>query len=561
MDTSGNCPSSSGSSAGNSNRAGNSNSGSDDAGETCTWYKYGSSGAVESFTEMLPGAVTVAAAVDVDNTGFATCNGKLRVDGVQLVNAAGEAVQLLGMSSHGLAWFPSCYTKASIQYLVEHWGINMFRPAMYIGGGNGYADTLDDELLHEIVKWCKELGIYVLIDWHILTPGNPNDWLAGNNNNGVDAAAWFGAVADRYKGETHVLYEIANEPNGVEWAGANGVKEYADAVIAAIRQVDAATVVMVGTPNWSQDIHLAAADPVDQPANVMYSFHFYACTHGFLLSRLQEHASKIPIFVTEWGMSSADGNDGTCFDTALAYLESFNGAHGQVISWAQWSYADKPEASAALAPGACGTQSWDRTSCSGDFLKRYIKGNVQTCRASSATTAATTAVAAAAATTVSAAATAVAATTAPAPAPATTTAEASTASDTGDPSDSVEACVGGVADYRQCGGANHAGSTCCGSASFSCQFGNQWYSQCRPTTVGSETDAGSSKPAADAVATTTAAAAAATTVPDNGGSVTQQGCVPAWGKCGGIGHTADTCCEQGWTCNRQNRYYHQCVRT
>merc|ERR1712151_610880 len=91
-----------------------------------------------------------------------------------------------------------------------------------------------------------------------------------------------------------------NEPNGVQW---NEVKTYADGVISAIRAIDPSTVIIVGTPTWSQDIHEARQNPVSKPLNVMYAFHFYAGTHMQLMERVREEAKEIPIFATEWGTS------------------------------------------------------------------------------------------------------------------------------------------------------------------------------------------------------------------------------------------------------------------
>ena len=48
-----------------------------------------------------------------------------------------------------------------------------------------------------------------------------------------------------------------------------------------------------GTPTWSQDIHLAFANPVNDPHNVMYSFHFYAGTHMSLMSRVETCVQSI----------------------------------------------------------------------------------------------------------------------------------------------------------------------------------------------------------------------------------------------------------------------------
>jgi hypothetical protein len=111
----------------------------------------------------------------VDNRGFATAHGKLTLggkNGVQLVDAKGEAVQLMGLSSHGLSWFPKCYTKAALTHIASTWGVNVFRAAMYVK--NFAANPAIEKTVFDIVEWTRELGIYVIIDWHVLTtPGDP----------------------------------------------------------------------------------------------------------------------------------------------------------------------------------------------------------------------------------------------------------------------------------------------------------------------------------------------------------------------------------------------------
>jgi endoglucanase len=111
-------------------------------------------------------------------------------------------------------------------------------------------------------------------------------------------------MATLYKDEDHVIYEIANEPNNVDWSQ---VRSYHNRVISAIREIDTKTIIIAGTTTWSQDIHLAAEKPVDEPYNVMYAFHFYACSHGSLLKRVKDVRTQIPIFVSEWGTSGYSG--------------------------------------------------------------------------------------------------------------------------------------------------------------------------------------------------------------------------------------------------------------
>jgi endoglucanase len=307
----------------------------------------------------------------VNNTGYAAHHGALGLDGVQLVDARGDAVQLLGMSSHGLHWFPDCYGYEAIAHLVETWGINVFRAAMYVGEGGYATDPSIYDKVQDVVAWTKELGVYVVIDFHVLTPGDPNAYLDPADPVALD---FWTMVAEAYKDETHVIYEIANEPNNVAW---DDVLTYHNAVIGAIRAVDADTIIVAGTTTWSQDIHLAAAKPVDAPRNVMYAFHFYACSHQSLLARVEEYRTVIPIFVSEWGTSDYSGNGATCVCDAREFLDVFSRAEPS-ISMAQWSWADKAEASAALNPGACAAGAWDDLSESGVFLKKYIQKATET---------------------------------------------------------------------------------------------------------------------------------------------------------------------------------------
>ena len=113
---------------------------------------------------------------------------------------------------------------------------------------------------------------------------------------------------------------------------------------------------MIGSPTWSQDIHLAAADPLEQ-SNLMYTFHFYAGTHGKdLQKRLLDALNlNLPVFVSEWGVSRADGSGGVFLPESAAWLDLLD-QHG--ISWCAWSLCDKNESSAALLPGTPPDQPW-----------------------------------------------------------------------------------------------------------------------------------------------------------------------------------------------------------
>ena len=275
-------------------------------------------------------------------------NGWLRVKGTRLCNEQGKPVVLRGMSTHGLQWYGQYANARSIQNTAA-WGANVFRVAMYTGEG-GYLSRPDEIKARAVaaVDAAVEADLYVILDWHILSDGNPADHTD-------EAAAFFDQMSRRYADCPAVLYEICNEPNGnVTWSG--DVKPYAEAVIRAIRANSPKAVILVGSPTWSQDLHQAAADPLTGE-NLMYTLHFYAGTHGqWLRDRIdQVMARGLPVFVSEWGTSRADGGGGVFPEETKTWLD-FLALRG--ISWCNWSLCDKNESSAALKPGTPAAGAW-----------------------------------------------------------------------------------------------------------------------------------------------------------------------------------------------------------
>ncbi len=290
-------------------------------------------------------------------------NGALQVIGTQLCNEAGNPILLRGMSSHGIAWFPQFSGDASIAETAK-WGANVYRIAMYTSEYGGYLTNPSiKNTVIDAVDAAIRNDMYVIIDWHILSDGDPKTHQA-------ESIAFFTEMAKRYCGNPAVLYEICNEPNGgATWAGS--VKPYAEAVIGAIRAVDPAAVVLVGTPTWSQDVDIAARDPLNFE-NIMYTLHFYAGTHGAPLLQKLDTALALgaPVFVSEWGTSQADGSGGVYLDASADWL---NALESRGISWVNWSLCDKNESSAALLPGSP-TSGWQtqHLSASGQFVKNRL---------------------------------------------------------------------------------------------------------------------------------------------------------------------------------------------
>lgn len=307
-----------------------------------------------------PAEPDAPAMADTAVRGGVSENGWLQVKGTQLCNEAGEPVVLRGMSSHGLHWFPQYTGAQSIQNTAAY-GANLFRVAMYTGEGGYFSqsDAVKRQLI-SAVDAAIAADLYVIIDWHILSDGDP----AAHTD---EAVAFFREISARYGENPAVLYEICNEPNGnISWG--NNVKPYAITVVNTIRENAPKSVILIGSPTWSQNIHEAANDPVTGE-NLMYTLHFYAGTHGaYLRERIDEAMAKgLPVFVSEWGTSRADGSGGVFLSESAEWLDFLN---ARSISWANWSLCDKNETSAALRPGTPGDRAWtqDDLSESGVFV-------------------------------------------------------------------------------------------------------------------------------------------------------------------------------------------------
>lgn len=305
--------------------------------------------------------------------GSAVANyGKLQVKNSKLCDKNGTPVQLRGMSTHGVQWFTNIYTDPNaISTLVDSWNINVLRIAMYVQE-NGYAtgDVKSDlewnTYIDSVSSLCAKKGIYCIIDWHILTPGDP---LADANYS--KAMQFWNYMSKKHAKDAHVLYEICNEPNGgdVSWPR---VREYGRKIIEAIRENDKNSVVLVGTPVWSQDIDVAALAQIDDN-DVMYTMHFYAGTHGKSFRQRGDRAMQAPynapIFITEFGTSDASGDNGFFKDATIDWL-TWASQHN--LSWCNWSFADKGESASALQAGAS-KNGWNSLTESGNLIRCVLR--------------------------------------------------------------------------------------------------------------------------------------------------------------------------------------------
>lgn len=304
------------------------------------------------------------------NAGIVTTDptGRLQVSGTKLTDESGNIIQLRGVSTHGISWFPDYVNYDAFATLKNDWGANVVRIAMYPEEYNGYLSGGDKAALKQIidngVNYATELGMYVIIDWHVLN--------YAPSRHTQEACDFFAEMASKYSGHDNVIYEICNEPVGADWN--SDIKPYAETVIGTIRQFDDHALILVGTNTWLQDVDSVVGNTLDD-GNVMYVAHFYAGTHKENIRNKISTAlnAGVPVFISECSICDASGNGGIDYASANEWLDFMN---SNQLSFIAWSLSNKAETSALISSGCSAKSGWSDGDLSetGRWFKSAISG-------------------------------------------------------------------------------------------------------------------------------------------------------------------------------------------
>ena len=313
-------------------------------------------------------AASLPPSAAVPTPGIVSFHGRLRAEKARIFGAHGNPVSLAGNSFFWSQWRGQYYTPEVVRWLKTNWRSTIVRAALGVKSENSVkpensylqhpAENLDR--VTRVIDAAIAEDIYVIIDWH--------DHEAHLHT--AQAVEFFTGMARRYGHQPHVIYEIFNEPLKVPW---KIVKDYAEEVIRAIRAIDAENLIIVGSPHWSQDVDIAAADPV-KGANIAYSLHFYAGTHKQPLRDKAKKAMELgaTLFVTEWGACNANGNGPIDDDSVKQWMAFMRECQ---LSHCVWSVSDKEETASIITPGASPEGRWkdaDLTE-SGRYVRHYIR--------------------------------------------------------------------------------------------------------------------------------------------------------------------------------------------
>jgi endoglucanase len=289
--------------------------------------------------------------------------GWLGIEGNQLVDQNGNAIQLKGMSLCWSQWFPKHFNSQTIKWLRDDWNCDVVRAPMAVEG-DGYLSHPDMEQfkIETAVHASIDNGMYVIIDWH--------DHHAHRNINA--AKKFFGEMARKFALFPNIIYETYNEPVNGAWN--DSIKPYHEAVIAEIRKFDKKNIIVCGTGWWSQDVDGASLNPL-KGENIAYAMHYYAGTHKQWLrdKTAKALANGIAIFVTEYGVCEANGDGPIDYEESHTWWKFLD---DNKISYCNWAIYDKKETAAALKPGDNSLGGWkpEQLTPSGKIVRAKLRG-------------------------------------------------------------------------------------------------------------------------------------------------------------------------------------------
>jgi endoglucanase len=287
---------------------------------------------------------------------------RLHTDGKWLKDPAGNNVKLRGVatadpgfysrswhpkdpvdvakwaSDDRRGWYPSIVRLPCTQSSVEHFG---------------GIDTFVEDILRPVVDALAAQDVYALVDFHLIRPYTPEATQTYNQENDSDLAPiddvmrnFWNRVAPEFAGDTHVLYELFNEPTLPAYWG-NDEKAWKTWRTAAQPWVDLVqrhapeTPLIIGSPRWTSVTNMAPVYPFEGN-NLIYSGHIYPANgppSGFD-DTYGAPAEEVPVMITEFGWDPNGGSvdKGTTSGWGSSFREWVESYEN--MGWMGWCFDD-----------------------------------------------------------------------------------------------------------------------------------------------------------------------------------------------------------------------------
>jgi len=243
-----------------------------------------------------------------------------KINSPKLINEA--ITELIGPEEAKVFWktyLDNYITRADIHYL-KSLGMNsiripfnykLFTNEDYLGENN---PNRGFELLDRLIGWCKQEGIYVILDMHCAPGGQTGD----NIDDGYGYPFLFKSeacrqqtkqiwtrIAEHYKNERMIIgYDLLNEPIAHYFKG-DSLNQYLEPlykeITRAIRTVDKNHIMILGGAQWDSNMKMFGR-PFD--SKIIYTFHkYWTKTTPDVIQEYIDYRNKynVPIYCGETG--------------------------------------------------------------------------------------------------------------------------------------------------------------------------------------------------------------------------------------------------------------------
>ncbi|WP_281784584.1 glycoside hydrolase family 5 protein [Sinimarinibacterium flocculans] len=337
----------------------------------------------------------------------------IRVQGHQFIDAQGRVVQPRGVNYSGFefvaaqGWSGADPSGAQAGQpggprwsAITRWKANMVRIPLNEASWLGYRCTDAGGVAHnpdpggnyqsavqQQVEQALAAGLYVILDLHWTAPGRTCPLLQTQMANADNSIAFWTSVAGRFKQHPGVMFELFNEPffdfgfSGNAWTmmmkGSGGrfssypatsvkgewkeikqpwaVASY-QALLDAVRATGAVNVVLIGAPQYAQDLSRwlqhRPVDPLRQIAAVWHPYATFGADWGSAAHAQPNEApavyadvlailaAGIPVIATETGDRNTPGTMGA---PLVSTITRWADEHGiGVLGWG-WNVWTEPE--------------------------------------------------------------------------------------------------------------------------------------------------------------------------------------------------------------------------
>lgn len=203
--------------------------------------------------------------------------------------------------------------------------------------------------LRPAVDHCRERGVYCIVDYHRHRGQyDENLWFTSDAIDNEVQLFW-NTVAPEFANDSHVLFEVYNEPtepypDDVDPASDsqaaldawNRWKQNAQPWVDTIRQHAPQNLVLIGSPRWSQWTAQAPRNEFDGD-NLAYTGHVYGQDNlKPFTDSFGAPSQDVPVFLTEWGYKTgrAPYLSGTTDVEGQMFLDLFDNYPIHPIPWA-----------------------------------------------------------------------------------------------------------------------------------------------------------------------------------------------------------------------------------